>query len=492
MGSISKTKLSWAAVCLAMAFSNTSCNDLLGPDEETVKVAEQAACSPYGPCGTCGETDMDGSGGNLPVATYGFEPSSKKCRDKTGACEVDTYCTGNDYRCPSAPFASQDSVCRLKTGDCELDTHCTGNSYDCPSPTYRSASWKCHTKTGNCDRDTYCTGTSATCPNFYEPNTTKCHTQTGVCDKDANCTGDSATCPDFYRAGSKCYDTTGACDKDSYCVEGNATCPNWFKSSETVCQAASCSDGVLHPSSSCDGANAHCPEKPPVSCPSGSCDAAGLACTEYLLGSAGSAGASGSAASAGSSGSGASPASTTASRNSSGGNSSVPVGQSGSGAADSTTGVGQGSCLKAEDCPQYVPFCVSGVCCNKACNGQCEACNLEGLEGICSPLPKDRQPVGASCDGSGTSSAGAASTTTNVTGSGATAGAFKGSNTATQPNQHAGRSNSEEPASEDSGCSCSIPGVPTVPGDPRRLLLILAGALAVVTRLRSRTAADKC
>ncbi|MBM4353600.1 MAG: hypothetical protein FJ109_07340, partial [Deltaproteobacteria bacterium] len=37
-------------------------------------------------------------------------------------------------------------------------------------------------------------------------------------------------------------------------------------------------------------------------------------------------------------------------------------------------------------------FCVDGVCCNSACGGTCQACNLEGTLGACTGHPKDTDP----------------------------------------------------------------------------------------------------
>jgi hypothetical protein len=31
-------------------------------------------------------------------------------------------------------------------------------------------------------------------------------------------------------------------------------------------------------------------------------------------------------------------------------------------------------------------FCSQGVCCDRACDGACQACNLPGREGTCSPV----------------------------------------------------------------------------------------------------------
>jgi hypothetical protein len=50
-------------------------------------------------------------------------------------------------------------------------------------------------------------------------------------------------------------------------------------------------------------------------------------------------------------------------------------------------------------------FCADGVCCMSACSGLCEACNLAGSEGACSPvdpLVDDVMcPMGQTCDGGG-------------------------------------------------------------------------------------------
>ena len=52
------------------------------------------------------------------------------------------------------------------------------------------------------------------------------------------------------------------------------------------------------------------------------------------------------------------------------------------------------SCEQASQCASGQ--CVEGVCCNTACEGACEACNLAGSVGTCSPAPSTVQ-----CRGSG-------------------------------------------------------------------------------------------
>ena len=59
-------------------------------------------------------------------------------------------------------------------------------------------------------------------------------------------------------------------------------------------------------------------------------------------------------------------------------------------------------CGRPEDC-QAGLFCADGRCCNSACMGTCEACDLPALEGMCSPIPATADPdnecAGFSCSG---------------------------------------------------------------------------------------------
>ena len=48
------------------------------------------------------------------------------------------------------------------------------------------------------------------------------------------------------------------------------------------------------------------------------------------------------------------------------------------------TGAGGGQCQSGP--------CVDGVCCNQACSGSCQACNLPGTVGQCTPIPGGQDP----------------------------------------------------------------------------------------------------
>jgi len=70
-------------------------------------------------------------------------------------------------------------------------------------------------------------------------------------------------------------------------------------------------------------------------------------------------------------------------------------------------------CDRARECASG--FCVDGVCCNSACDSQCQACDVTGFVGVCVQVPSgpphgDR-PV---CDGDGTGCAGECTTNTSA------------------------------------------------------------------------------
>ena len=61
-------------------------------------------------------------------------------------------------------------------------------------------------------------------------------------------------------------------------------------------------------------------------------------------------------------------------------------------------------CASGAECPSG--FCVDGVCCGTACDGTCQACNVAGSQGTCTPIAAGQDPSGECgpngvCDGLG-------------------------------------------------------------------------------------------
>ncbi len=52
-----------------------------------------------------------------------------------------------------------------------------------------------------------------------------------------------------------------------------------------------------------------------------------------------------------------------------------------------------GTCGRNQDCMPGLT-CVDNTCCTSVCNGSCEACNLPGSQGTCTPVPPGADPAG--------------------------------------------------------------------------------------------------
>src|SRR5262249_46636242 len=62
-----------------------------------------------------------------------------------------------------------------------------------------------------------------------------------------------------------------------------------------------------------------------------------------------------------------------------------------------------GACALDTDC--ITGFCADGICCDNACNGACNRCDITGSQGTCKAVDANMQPMGCSgnqaCDGAG-------------------------------------------------------------------------------------------
>src|SRR6266403_902824 len=176
--------------------------------------------------------------------------------------------------------------------------------------------------------------------------------------------------------------TRSACATDgSACggsCEGSSASACGYPGASTQCRAASCAAGTAAPAGSCNGTGA---------CPS----AATTQCTPFVCG-------------------------VTACKTSCAADSDCITGDycDGTGAcvpkkADGLACGGSNQCGSGN--------CVDGICCNQACNGQCQACNVAGSVGQCvavSGAPQGGRPTcgtdGTACGGSCNGSNGASCT----------------------------------------------------------------------------------
>lgn len=62
------------------------------------------------------------------------------------------------------------------------------------------------------------------------------------------------------------------------------------------------------------------------------------------------------------------------------------------------------ACAGALDCRSGV--CADGVCCDRECGGQCEACDVPEAPGVCAPIRGEPRPAREPCAGAGTPCAG--------------------------------------------------------------------------------------
>lgn len=179
-------------------------------------------------------------------------------------------------------------------------------------------------------------------------------TGSGLLDLGASCE-DAAACASGFCAGGICCDA--ACEGPCRACSPMGTCG--VRAAGLACAAGSCTDGVLHPESSCS-ASGECAAPPDVPCIEDAC--AGALCAGCTPGSC--------------------PASDYC----------PPEG----GSCKPKLALGA-TCSSAAACASG--SCADGVCCDAACDGTCEACDAAGH---CAPFDAGDDPdeeciTGAGC-----------------------------------------------------------------------------------------------
>ncbi len=195
---------------------------------------------------------------------------------------------------------------------------------------------------------------------------TECRASAGICDSAESCDGASAACPSDAKiaAGTECRASAGICDSAESCDGASAACPSDAKiAAGTECRAATCDGGTESHAASCDGSSAACAPSTTATCGAFVCGT-----TACLTGCASDAQcADGSFCSA-------------------------------NGACEPKIALGT-ACDADRKCTSG--HCIDGVCCDTACDGQCEACDAGENAGTCTAIAGAPRGDREACGGDG-------------------------------------------------------------------------------------------
>ncbi|MFH2005782.1 MAG: MopE-related protein [bacterium] len=322
------------------------------------------------PCGQTGQ--CDGSGG-CQLEASGVVCAAAQCPlgntyfftdtcDGVGGCQDGGTTDCSPYVCNTGG-----GVCR---SSCTLNSHCisgywcsgnacvplgnTGSACTNPSQCTSNQCWDGYCCNEQCDgpcRSCGLTGNHGTC--IDHASNTDPETGCGlcrICDGNGFCT-DAATGDDPKLQCTQ--DSQGSCDQDGEC-DGNGGCRLWAPG--TVCVSQTCSNHTVYYNRICDGTG---------TCLGGtSADCNGYECL----------------------GTSCRVSCTLQSH-------CVTSSHYCNAANQCVTKMGNGSaCGAGFEC--ISANCVDGVCCNTACGGLCQACNVSGHVGSCWNVPNNSDPAG--------------------------------------------------------------------------------------------------
>ncbi|MBI5533374.1 MAG: hypothetical protein HY898_11710 [Deltaproteobacteria bacterium] len=337
----------------------------------TVDQCSAGACvHPAGNVGTIcraaqGECDVaeacDGASTTCPA--NGFKADGTTCTTDGNPCTLDQCGSG----VCAHPAGNAGTVCRPVNGECDVAESCTGSSTSCPADGFKTDGTACTTDGNPCTLDECASGACAHPPGNAG---TECRAAGGICDVAENCTGTSATCPNDLKKppSTVCRAAAGPCDLAENCNGLTNGCPtDVFRASSFQCRAPSCTGGVGTLAANCPGNGPSCPATVTQNCPPYICqgNACGGSCTSI---------------------------------------NDCVSGNYCDAAQCKPKKINGGTCSYADMCQSGQ--CVDGVCCNVACAGQCQACDVTGSVGTCVPVtgkPHGSRPLcltdGTACGG---------------------------------------------------------------------------------------------
>lgn len=340
----------------------------------------ESACT--GQCQACDVAGAEGTCAPLTGAPHGDRPACATDGSACGGTCDGVLTTACVY--PGAETACRAPACVDGTGI--LAGFCVGDGACPPIQTQNCAPYVCGPEAclGDCTVDADCADgnwcSSGICVPELPPGATcggdhQCgsgHCVDGVC-CDTACNGQCEAC-NVAGAEGTCTPVDGAprgsrpaCATDGTvcggtCVGAVSTTACVYPGEETSCRDPACADGVATLPAACDGEGA-CPGVQTQDCGEYVCGptacrgdcASDVDCAEGFWCSAGVC---------------------------------TPELQPGQ------------ACTGENQCASG--FCVDGVCCNAACDGQCEACDVSGSVGTCSPVTGDPHGTRSACASDGT------------------------------------------------------------------------------------------
>ena len=376
---------SWCAagVCTPRKGSGAACG---GADQCASGFCADGVCCDQACGGQCEACDASGSVGTCtPVAGAPHGGRAACETDGTfcgGACDG-THAGGCSYPTTSCRSASCSAGVATLGASCDGAGHCPVEQTETCAP-YTCGATAC---LGNCTVDADCGSGSWCSAGVCSPRKTggeacggasQCATGScvdGVC-CDTACNGQCEAC-DVPGSAGTCTPVAGAphgaraaCATDgSVCggaCDGTNAASCAYPAAETDCRAGACADGVATQAAACDGA--------------GTCPAAQqVGCAPYACGATSCRG------------------DCTADGDCAGGNYCA------AGVCSPVKGPGE-ACSAADQCG--TGSCVDGVCCDTACDGQCEACDVAGSVGTCSPVAGPPHGARTACASDGSACAG--------------------------------------------------------------------------------------
>ncbi|MEZ4229571.1 MAG: DNRLRE domain-containing protein [Polyangiaceae bacterium] len=280
--------------------------------------------------------------------------------DPTGAHQCGT---GNcvDGRCCTSACTTACRSCANPSGTCTTLVTNQDDPGSCSGSVTCDGSGQCLPTNGStCSQDSECS--SGQCEDGFccnvdcgNSNPTDCR----ACDVG----GSQGTCTAVPAGSVTCRPSAGACDIAETCNGSSMNCPANVFDSTTQCRAASCTSGTETLAATCDGSGASCPAVQTNVCNPYICGA--TACQNTCS----------------------SDAQCTSSNWCNPSNQCVAKFPNGN------------ACTEARQCSSNQ--CVDGVCCNAACNGQCEACDVPGNVGTCSAVTGAPHGARTACVGDG-------------------------------------------------------------------------------------------